>query len=282
MSISDLITVNINSSLNNIISGTTDNFTYQVSLPADLLQQFNAVSVISWSLPKSFYQINENNNDFVLNEDNQAIPLSITPGNYNLQQWFTYLSNLLTSSSTHGVTYVVSFQYSTLDNGIMMITANNSSIPIYLYFGDTSLSYIFGFDQNSFNDFNAGVLLSKYVINLNESNTVYLNSNIIASPFNDATSQSSNTLAVMYTGSYRNNSFITQWYDIISNMKRFAGKNAIFTFNLVDEYNDPVNLHGVEQTFILALFRYTPNMPLYKKLNFISDVYVEKEKHENL
>jgi hypothetical protein len=39
---------------------------------------------------------------------------------------------------------------------------------------------------------------------------VYVNSTIISSQYNDATNANSNTLAIMYTGSFRNYSYITQ------------------------------------------------------------------------
>ena len=51
---------------------------------------------------------------------------------------------------------------------------------------------------------------------------------------------------------------------MIGNMKKFAGKNSIFNFNLVDENNTPINLHGVDFSFTLLLFTYTQNAPLFK------------------
>lgn len=107
--ISNLISVNINSSPFNVNSGTTDNFNYTINLPADLFNRLNAVSITSITLPKSFYQINELNNTFTIIEDITSIPITITPGNYNTSQWFSTLSSLMTAASTHGVIYSVSF-----------------------------------------------------------------------------------------------------------------------------------------------------------------------------
>ena len=107
---------------------------------------------------------------------------------------------------------------------------------------------------------------------------VYLNSDIVSSVFGDSTNQSSGTLAIMYTGSFRNYSYITQQFDITSNAKRFASKNAIFNFSLVDENSTQINLHGIDYSFTLVLFTYSPNLPLYKKLSHFIDVEQEKNK----
>ena len=84
----------------------------------------------------------------------------------------------------------------------MMITSSNAAIVTSINIPDSSISNILGFNQNSVNPFVGGILLSVYVINLNESDMVYVNSSIISSQYNDATNSSSNTLAIMYTGSF--------------------------------------------------------------------------------
>jgi hypothetical protein len=55
MSVSDVIQININSSLQNIVSGTSDNFLYNINVPSEQIARINSVSLISCSLPKSFY-----------------------------------------------------------------------------------------------------------------------------------------------------------------------------------------------------------------------------------
>ena len=273
-SISNLISININSNTNNILSGTTDNFVYQVSFPADKWKEINAVSVSSITLPKSFYQINENNNTFILTEFTTNTTVTIPAGNYNISQFFNTVGGLLTAASTHFITYTLSFNTTSYDTGILKIT-QSPAYPASLYFGNTSLSSVFGFPRDSTNIFNgSGVLLGSQVINLNESNTVYLNSSMVSSFFNDATSNSSNTLCVVYTGSYVNYSYITQYFDIITNMKPFFSKNSQFSFSLVDQDNTPVNLHGVDFSFTLNIFTYTPNEGFYKKINKFINYYL--------
>ena len=207
--ITNLIALNINSSKQNILSGTSDNFNYLLNVPADKINHVTNVSLVSCSLPKSFYQINELNNSFTLIENGTPLTINIIPGNYILSSWFSTLSSLLTAASLLGVTYTVVFQYSYNDNGIMKITASNSSYSYVLQVPNSSISGVLGFDRNNSYSFTNGVLLSLYVINLNESDMIYINSNIISSEFNDATNLSSNTMAIMYTGSYRNYSYIT-------------------------------------------------------------------------
>lgn len=277
MSISNLLTYNINSSKNNIQSGTSDNFTYNVVLPADVLKKINSVSVSSVTIPKSFYQINENNNTFIISENNVDINITLIAGNYSLQQWFTALSSSLTTASLNGITYTVSFQYNNVDNGIMKITSSNAVLPISLKIGNSSICGVLGFDRNSINNFSSGVLLSSYVINLNESDMVYLNSNCVNSYYNDATNQSSNTLCIIYTGSYVNYSYVSQYFDIITNMKKFYNKNGVFNFYLVDENNDPINLHGVDLSFTINFFTYTQNDYTYTKVNNWIDYKVKSD-----
>ena len=83
MSVTDLIQININSGLQNIASGTTDNFYYNINVPSEQIARINSVSLISCSLPKSFYQINELNNEFTLVENAVYIPITVIAGNYS-------------------------------------------------------------------------------------------------------------------------------------------------------------------------------------------------------
>lgn len=63
-------------------------------------------------------------------------------------------------------------------------------------------------------------------------------------------------------------------------MKSFYSKNANFNFNLVDENNDPIFLHGVAFSMTLNLFTYTPNQPIYDWINNFILYQIEKEENE--
>ena len=273
-----LLSYNINSSKQNIQSGTSDNFTYLFNIPASALTHVNSVSVVSISLPKSFYQINEQNNVFTLIENSVPIIITMIPGNYSSSQWFTALGLAMTAASLNAITYSVNFQYSTLSNGIMKITASNIVLALALSIPGGSIAGVLGFSQNTVYNFTSGVLLSVYVINLNESDMIYLNSDIISSPFNDATNSSSNTLCICYTGSYQNYSYVSQSFNMIDNMKRFAGKNSSFSFYLIDENGTPINLHGVDFSFTINVFQYTPNEIIYKKISDYIVYSLKKDK----
>ena len=50
-------------------------------------------------------------------------------------------------------------------------------------------------------------------------------------------------------------------------MKPFFNKNATFNFYLVDQNNDRINLHGVDFSFTLNIFTYTPLSNMFNKLS---------------
>jgi hypothetical protein len=88
--IDNLISYNITSK--NRINGPTHNFNININIPSDVISKINYVSITDISIPKSFYQIENNYNTFSLYEDDILITITLAPGNYSKTQLLTYLN----------------------------------------------------------------------------------------------------------------------------------------------------------------------------------------------
>lgn len=87
--------------------GSTDsNFYYFFPELANSIIKYKKVSLLSISIPKTYYLVDTNN--FFLNERETTIELSMSAGNYNTISSATVLSNLLSSNSPNSFVYTVS------------------------------------------------------------------------------------------------------------------------------------------------------------------------------
>jgi len=269
MSISNLITYNINSKMRDY--GTNDNFWIKIDIPNEIKTQLNAVSISQINIPKSFYFIQNGYNNFHLYEEvigsgnKQLINIVVPPGNYSKKQLFTKMNSLMTSSSLNNITYTLTDESSEYDTGKLKIITTNSNVNKYITYFDNDLYECFGFEKNiEYGPF-TNYLISPNIINLNRESNIYCKSNCINNINNDLKS-GTNVLSVVYSASNRDFSYIVQQYPLLDNMKRFKLENN-FNFFLTNEDGDNIYLNGVDWSFVLNIFTYTPNKVFYDKLN---------------
>ena len=257
-------------------AGTTSNFSYNINLPLELYNEITHVSVTSINVPKSFYSIANGYNQFELVENGVHITITIPFGNYSKSQLYVMITSLLTTASLNAIIYTVSDEHSTYDTGKLKITATNNVglIPIRLDFDNLTDCYdALGFKKNSINTFNANVLVSKNVINLNQKATaIYLNSNVGINEFSNTSNSSSTILACVYGQLFVPYSWISNSFDIIANMNKFNhGLNGTFNFVFTDDENEELDFNGIDCSFTITFFTYTSNEKLYKKVSHFLD-----------
>jgi len=218
--IDNILNLHINSK--DRYSGTTSNFIYKISLPADIKNTITHCSIIMLSVPKSFYQIEEGLNNFILNENGTNITITILPGNYKKIQLFNKLISLLNSATLNNLIYNIEDEYNDHDTGKLKITITNNinNYQVYLLFNKNDIYKILGFTFNKNYYFNNNILTSENVINLNRESNLYLHSNIIRNK-NNILNVGNDVLTILYTNTTLNFSYIIKDYELLSNMKDF-------------------------------------------------------------
>lgn len=102
-------------------------------------------------------------------------------------------------------------------------------------------------------------------MNLNYANNILIHCNCVNSDIND--NKWNDILANVYCGWYQNFSYISQYFDLIWNMKKFIWPSSNFHFLLTNEDNDEINLNNVELWFTINFFSYTSLEKIYKLLD---------------
>lgn len=268
MSISNLITYNLNSK--NRSSGTNDNFSINIDLPADIARFINKVSVTQICIPKSWYFIQSGSNNLHLYEEvigsgnKQLINITIPEGNYSKLQLYNKLGSLMTLNSLNNVIYTFSDEHNDFDTGKLKINATNNAIKTYLYFFDNDIYECMGFNKNVEYEF-INNIVSVNIINLNRENNIYLKSNIVNNRNNDMNT-GSGVLCCVYSAANKDFSYIIQQYNMIDNMKDFVN-NSSMNFYLTNEDNKSILLNGVDMSIQINFFTYTPNKSFFDKIN---------------
>ena len=239
---------------NNRTSGSHTNFSISLDINRNY---YDKCCLLQLSVPKSFYNFPSGKNTFTLREKNLGgttdTTITIPPANYNVINICNVLSSIMTSSSTKGYTYSVSFplQSSTSgSNGLLTFTCSQNN-PLYqsqLIF-TTSCHQQLGFERNSTNSFVTGSLTSTNIISLSLVNRIYLKSSICS------TSEQSILQEVLQTfPDYSYIYFLQQNIDAYSKDFVSQGDNT-FRFTITDKYGDIIDTNGLNVMFSILLYK---------------------------
>lgn len=272
----------------NKISGTTDDFYYII--PIDVLIQplLTHCSVIAANIPKSYYGIRTGHNKFQFTEGNFITDITIPEGNYSDTQFYNKISLLLTNVSPALFTYTCTAEFSDHSTGKLKIVCSNGNVIKALLFPDNSdVAVCFGCVIGVDYPF-TGTFISPYVINLNQqSQTIYLNSDLCLNDYYDSNNDSSAVLCSFYGQQWRPFGYITNVFQSLDlNMVKLSlNKNFKFHFWFTDDSGNPYDFHNIDVTFTIALFTFTPLKDLYDiTLNYVklklTNTDEEKRKEE--
>ena len=248
---------------------TNSNFTYNIALPQD--HKFTHVSLIDATIPKSYYLIQSGYNTFQLTEGATTVTITVPIGNYQLSQWTTTLTSLLTTNSPNGWVYTVTYPFPSTSGelGKLLYTVSgNTSQPI-LTFGAVMYEP-FGFRQSSSNQFSSSQLLSTTVIKLQSEDRLLLHCDIINNPGNDNVLAAINagTVVPMSTIVYEN-----QEPDIITHELTSDNIKTI-RITLQDENGIEQILNGLNMNLTLMFYKKEPVWDTFRR-------YVELEALKN-
>ena len=234
------------------ISGTSSNFNYAIDIPDG--SNFDSCLVLSMSIPRSYYLIRVTANTLILTENGVNVNITITPGNYDSDQFATTLSSALTSASPNNWIYSMSLNLQTAMY-TYTVSGNSSqpSISVSSHLADQT-----GFVINSTNTFISNSLTSTDVINFVSTNGIFLHSDMV----DDTTS----ILQEVYSDNTQPYSYIVHksYHDMYTKRLR-TNQSGIFNFSITDSENVEINLRGNDIAVTLMLYKKLSLSDLFKK-----------------
>ncbi len=264
------------------IAGTNSNF---ISYPIDLgLNKYDSVCLLQASIPKSWYNMPNNYNQFTLTEyDNGGVPeppvtITIPIGNYNKINLASKLSSLLTAASALGpfaATYTVTNPLPTEPDTFhftFAITGGSGLGFAELTFDETSPFRQLGFEPNSTNTFistiSGLVLESTNAINLAFILRAFIKTNMVQNS-NDSILEE-----ILSIGSYPTSSLVFyQQIDVHANTREFNQSSVnSWNFVLVDGFDQEIDLNGISWAFSVMFFTRNKTHELHRQeLNIVNE-----------
>ena len=229
-------------------TGTSSNFTIDLSQQITIPNNYNHVVILSGCLPKSYYLINNNNKTFYFYESDSINKKYITLpiGNYTFSQLMTQL-NL--SISTGGLTN----SYTVTGNtqlGKITIQQTNGIDASVIGFDKLSPYKILGFSLGNYNLSGIPsnyILTSQNVVNLQLTSGININSDMVEKGILGT--------FIPNETDFSNIIFIER-EPILSSKKYLS--NTAFTYSiwLTDLITgDPIDLNGIDWQFAICIYQ---------------------------
>jgi hypothetical protein len=235
------------------ISGTSSNFLYQILLPPD--NKFDYVGVLHASVPKTYYLVDQFNNNFYLQEGATTVELTMPSGNYTLSAFTAVLRTTLNAASPNGWTYsVIAPNANSTNTGYFIFNVTgNTSQPSFIF---TEALYIqMGFNQGTYT-FVANTLSSVNVINLQYVDGLYIHSDMCSNKNNSI-------LQEVHPNTIDYSNIVYQATEAFMYSKPLVtNNNNVYRFSLTDENSNEINLNGSDWHFTLVLFKINRTMQL--------------------
>jgi hypothetical protein len=230
-------------------SGSNESFLSK-PITIDTGNRYDSVVVSQVSIPKSWYNVPANFNTFTLYETDALGPMTTTTitipiGNYNRINFASVLAGLLTTNSQFGKTYTISYPNVAIsaDTGkyTFAYTPANPGDLVIFEFNSTNMFQQMGFLQASTNTFDdaSGTLESTKVINFQIVSSIFINSDMCVE---EGVLQEIHSVGASPANSYIY--FQQNDFDITSKQFLTNTSNS-WTFNLIDEFERPVDLNNV-------------------------------------
>ena len=232
--------------------GSTDtNFFYYFKELVNSTITYTKVSLLSISIPKTYYLVNENS--FLVHEGDVTKEFSMPHGNYNIKSFARVLSTLISGgNSPHGFVYNVytdvtsQLTQPTTGKYTYTIQGNSAQISVLIEVHNTLFEQ-FGFNRNSVNHFIDNKLVSTNVCNMNRESTLFLHSDMVQN-------RNENILHEIYATEVESGSFIT-YNNKVPHLtaKNLANQKGSPSFQLTNEDGEFIDLNGLNLNFTLLL-----------------------------
>ena len=251
--------------------GTTTNFSYKIPIKQN--NNYNLVALTSLTISKTWTTINSFNNVFELTEGTTTIEITVPTGNYDVCNFPTVLSKLLTDASPNNYTYKVFYDFSNNKYTFKAFTDVLGLISFRFY--NDGIHEIMGFEDNTTYLFSGDSLTSNNTINMQLTRYLTLKSNI-ANNFGNSDSDSS-ILARIPVEDVEDFGVVHYTVNQIQDQAKAITNNRsnIYTFSLYDDHDRIINNNGVE--WMSQLFMWEHNTASQITIDRITSQVFEEE-----
>ncbi len=258
--------------------GTSHNFNIIYDVPT---VDYDSIVLIDASFPKSYYMTDIDNNVFYVSENNGASFVTITMpiGNYNINSFIAVLKSLLKPPTLTG-TYNVTYPDTSLlpDTGQLTYSVTGiATQPIFRVPNKFGINVQLGLDIDNldptqFTDiqFTAGSLVSPNTINLQPAKQLYVS-------LDSCNDGKTNVLQNISNGQVGTMNIVYFQNTNLEACSKAYTKNAdnIFHFQIIDEYDNVVDMNGLDWSASILLFK---KQTLVPSLNDLIKVIAKKLK----
>jgi hypothetical protein len=233
----------------NRISGTTDNFLYDIQIPE--VENYDRVTVVQANIPISYYIIQAGFNTFRLQEGATIVTVTIPEGNYSANSFIVVVLPLINLASPNGWTYTMSIPNgftSTSTRKFTFTVTLNSSQPSFLF--TTNVYEVFGFSRNSTNTFISNTLISSNIVKFIPEDSLFIHSDIVDNGDNSVLQE----IFSDNNAPFSNIVYLCPDIECYSRKLR-TDKSNTYSFSLTDENGRSINLNGLNMVFTIVLYK---------------------------
>ena len=223
------------SSYNNNLTSDCNFILPMIEVPS---QHYLYMSVIHAVIPYSFYQIDSTNNVLLYTVNSQNYQLIIVPGNYNVRQLASFLTNNMTGFTV---------TYNSISNKLNFVHSSSD-------FSFSELSTCFNLIgiKSPYNMSVSNVLTSYHNIDLMPHKCLCISSNLVSSSINIS---SQSELGILISLPITESPFSIITYRGDTSHQQCLYKNAFSTIQirLTDQNGKPLDLNGIHWAITLQL-----------------------------
>ena len=238
----------INSFFRTPNSSSSSDFHYFLDI--DPLHEYDSVTILDASIPKSNYSVIAPYNTFQIIEDSGTRTVTIPIGNYSRRGFKNVVEPLL-NANLDGYVYSVTYDniISTTDTGKFTFTVTGGIIQPTFVFVNGMYNNM-GFNSNTNYPFVAGSLTAPNVMNFRSQDTFFILSDIIQNRGDNIlghiiSNQSNNYEHV----NFKNHSA----YEYSKTFSRISSN--VYHFHIVNESLNPIDLNGVDCFFTIMVYK---------------------------
>jgi len=246
---------------------TANSNTWSSSLDINLdIEAYDRVTLIQCQIPTSYYLVVSGSNQIVLTEGAQSVTILITPGNYNIFSWSSYVAALLTTNSPNGYSYTITYpnSYTSPDTGKFTYTVSSTAQTVSFTFPSTTTVFDqFGFYPNTTNTFVGGILVSAAVVSFVPETSLFIHASCVDA---ESTAPFSDVLEGIYGFNVQPfSSIVFVNPDPVNTSKKLKSRDRSVTFSICDERGGPIFLNAQNVLLTLMVFQDTMTNVIVEK-----------------
>ena len=258
---------------------TATNNVFQLSIDADLEEEYDMCSLISAQIPVSFYIVQTGSNIMYLLEGAQTVTVTIPEGNYSVYSFQSTIGPLLSSLSPNGFTYTILFNniFTQVDTGKFTFQCSSTAQTVGFQFPpNNAVGEVFGFFPATTNYFTVDgsiqTLASKNVLSFIPESSIFIHAN-----FCQGSSQSGYTDVLSCIFSSNSAPYSTINYtnpQIYETAKKTTSLSRVMVFSITDEFGNSINCNGGNVILQVLLYK-SPEQTSEAKFNKMVQDYIE-------